>query len=59
MKIAKEIGGKYGESTCYIYLGIAYQSLGDYTKAIEYYEKALVLKMGLKIKMENQAAIQI
>ena len=59
MKIAKEIGGKYGESSCYVNLGIAYQSLGDYTKAIEYYEKALVIKKEIKDKDGESNAIQI
>ena len=32
---------RLGESRCYIYLGIAHTSLGDFRKAIEYHEKAL------------------
>ena len=41
MKIAKEIGDGAGEGRAYGNLGIAYHSLGDYRKAIEYYEKDL------------------
>ena len=41
MKIAKEIGDRAGEGRAYGLLGIAYQSLGDYQKAIEYHKKLL------------------
>ena len=41
MKIAIEIGDRGGEGGTYGSLGIAYQSLGDYQKAIEYHEKRL------------------
>ena len=40
LKIAKEIGDRAGEGA-YGNLGIAYQSLGDFQKAIEYHEKRL------------------
>ena len=32
---------KFGESACYTNLGNAYDNLGDFRKAIEYYEKSL------------------
>ena len=38
---AKEIGDRAGEGQAYGNLGNAYQSLGDYQKAIEYHEKDL------------------
>ena len=38
-KIAKEIGDRAREGRAYGYLGIAYQSLGDYDKAFGYHEK--------------------
>ena len=41
MKIAKEIGDRAGEGRAYGNLGIAYKSVGDYQKAIEYHEKCL------------------
>ena len=41
MKIAKEIGDRAGEGRAYGNLGNAYDSLGDYQKAIEYHEKHL------------------
>ena len=37
--IAKEIGDRAKEGRAYGYLGIAYQSLGDYQKAFGYHEK--------------------
>ena len=46
LKIAIEIGDRYGEGAAYGNLGNAYCSLGDYQKAIEYLEK------GLKIAIE-------
>ena len=48
------MGDKAGESRCYTNLGVAYESLGDYTKAIEYHEKALVIKKEIKDKDENR-----
>ena len=41
MKIAIEIGDRAGEGGAYGNLGIAYKSLGDFRKAIEYHEKRL------------------
>ena len=41
MKIAKEIGGRFGEGEAYGNLGKSYQSLGDFQKAIECHEKQL------------------
>ena len=41
MKIAKEIGDRAGEGRGYGHLGNAYDSLGDYRKAMEYHEKHL------------------
>ena len=41
LKIAEEIGDRAGERRAYGNLGNAYQSLGDYQKAIEYYKKHL------------------
>jgi CHAT domain-containing protein/tetratricopeptide (TPR) repeat protein len=35
---------KTSESACYTNIGVAYEILGDYAKAIEYQEKALVIK---------------
>ena len=46
LKIAKEIGDRAGEGRAYGNLGNAYQSLGDYRKAIEHHE------IGLKIAKE-------
>ncbi len=58
MKIAKEIGGKDGESRCYTNLGIVYRSLGDYTKAIEYHEKALKIAKEIE-DIDHQAFIYL
>ena len=41
MKIAKEIGDRAGKGRAYGSLGNAYDSLGEYQKAIEYNEKLL------------------
>ena len=41
LKIAIEIGDRAGEWAAYGNLGNAYQSLGDYRKAIEYQAKQL------------------
>ena len=41
LKIAKEIGDKGSEGAAYTNLGIAYYSLGDYKKAIEFHLKSL------------------
>ena len=39
LKIAQEIGDRSREGTAYGNLGSAYQSLGDFQKAIEYEER--------------------
>ena len=41
MKIAKDIGDRVGGSACYTNLGNTYSRLGDFRKAIEYYERSL------------------
>ena len=41
MKIALEIGDRNGQGRAYGNVGNAYQSMGDYRKAIEYQEKRL------------------
>jgi len=41
LEIAKEIGDKAAESRCYTGLGNVYSSLGDFKKAINYYEISL------------------
>ena len=41
LKIAKEIGNRAGEGRGYGNLSDAYQSLGEYRKAIKYYERDL------------------
>ena len=40
LKIKKKIRDKAGESVCYGNLGVAYYSLGDFKKAIEFNLKA-------------------
>ena len=44
MKIAQELGYRLGEGIAYGNLGKAYQSLGDYRKAIDCHEKSLKIK---------------
>ena len=39
------IGDRKGEANCYINLGTVFQCLGEYEKAIEYLEKALVIEI--------------
>ena len=41
LKIAKEVGDKEGEGAAYCNLGVAYGSLGDFQKAMEYNERYL------------------
>ena len=41
IKIAKEVGDKFGEGRAYGNLGNAFQSLGDFQKAIEYHSLCL------------------
>ena len=40
LSIAKDIGEKVSEGTAYIYLSIAYYSIGDYKKAIEFHQQS-------------------
>ena len=47
MKIAKEISDRVGEGRAYENLGNAYFSLGNFRKAIEYYEKDLKIAIGI------------
>ncbi len=42
-RIAKAVGDRAGEGAAYGNLGIAYQSLGDYVKAIEYHAQKLTI----------------
>ena len=42
--ISKEIGDKGGEASAYGNLGTVFKSVGQYTKAEEYLQKALVIK---------------
>ena len=39
-----ETWNRSGESACYTNLGVAYRDLGDFKKAIEYFEKSLQIK---------------
>ena len=41
LEISREIGDRLGEGTSLGNLGIAYYSLGEYRKAIEYHEQHL------------------
>jgi len=41
LKIAKEIVDRAVEGQAYLNLGIAYRSLGDYQKAVDYHEERL------------------
>ena len=49
MKITKEIGDRAGEGGGCGSLGIAYDSLGDYQKAIQYHEFFFFLKNSKQI----------
>ena len=42
--IKQEIGDRKGEATDYGNLGAVFHSLGEYTKAKEYHQKALVIR---------------
>ena len=42
--ITKEIGDKTNKASCYGNLGTVFKSLGEYVKAEEYLQKALVIK---------------
>ena len=59
MKIAKEIGDRAGEGRAYGNLGNAYQSLGDYQKAIEYHEKHLKIAKEMVIGPEKEEPMEI
>jgi hypothetical protein len=41
--IAKEVGGRAGEGRAYANLGISYQSMGAFSKAIEYHTQCLAI----------------
>jgi tetratricopeptide (TPR) repeat protein len=43
LAIAKEVGDRAGEGMAYGNLGIAYQSQGDFSKAIKYYGQRLAI----------------
>jgi tetratricopeptide (TPR) repeat protein len=43
MEIARAIGDRRGEGTALGNLGLAYADLGETRKAIEFYEKALII----------------
>ncbi|XP_066016582.1 tetratricopeptide repeat protein 28-like [Pocillopora verrucosa] len=45
-----EIGDRNGEGTTYGDLGKVFQSLGEYQKAKEYYEKAIAIAKGMGVK---------
>ena len=45
LRISKEIGDRKSEGACYGNLGNVFDSLGEYVKAKEYYEKALAMSM--------------
>ena len=53
--ISKEIGEKKGEASAYGNLGTVFQSVGQYTKAEEYLQKALVIRKEIGDK-EGEAA---
>ena len=44
MKIAIETGDRAGEGRAYCNLGVAYDSLGDYRKAIEYDKRHRIIR---------------
>ena len=48
--IEKEIGDKEGEASVYGNLGTVFQSVGQYTKAEEYLQKALVIRKEISDK---------
>ena len=56
MKIGIEIGDRAGEGRAYAVLGIAYRSLGDFRKAIEYHEKALKIAIEIDARAEEGGA---
>ena len=44
LAIQKEIGDRNGEAACYTNLGIVYQSVGEYEKAMEHLQKSLAIQ---------------
>ena len=56
MKIAKEIGDQAGKGRAYGNLSIAYTSLGDYHKAIEYPKKRLKIAKEIGDRAEEGGA---
>jgi tetratricopeptide (TPR) repeat protein len=50
LKYFQAIGDRGGEAKCYTYLGMAYDSLGDFRRAIEYHEKSLKIAEEIKDK---------
>ena len=59
MKIAKEIGDRAGEGNAYGSLGIAYRSLGDSQKAIDYNEKHLKIAKEIGDRAGEGAALSL
>ena len=57
MKIAEEIGDPSGEGRAYGNIGIAYISLGDFQKAIEYHEKGLKVAKEIGDTVEEGRAL--
>ena len=54
LKIAKEIGDRFGEGSDLGNLGSAYSDLGDPRKAIEYYEQALKIAKEIGDRLEKE-----
>ena len=57
MKLAKEIDDLSGEGRAYGNIGIAYFSLGDFQKAIEYREKGLKVAKEIGDTVEEGRAL--
>jgi tetratricopeptide (TPR) repeat protein len=55
LKFKIKIGDKKGESACYTSLGTTYYYLGDYAKAIDYYEKGLKIEIKIGDKKGESA----
>ena len=53
--IRKEIGDKKGEASDYGYLGTVFKSVGQYNKAEEYLQKALVIRKEIGDKQGEAA----
>ena len=45
LEICKEVGDKHGEGCAYGSLGIAYDSVGDFKKALNYHNLHLEIKL--------------